>query len=202
MCASARICCNACPRPSLRCATRCRALRPSPSRPGPPTHTRSQATCISPRRGGAFLFSFAVPSGYPHDPPKVKCLTKVYHPNIDLEVRGRPRRLLGCLLGALCCAGSRRASLTWRLLAGVQAGGVHRSLPGLTTVDQAALGDCCTSLPLASGRAQLAARCQRSLPLASRRRPQKSCFRGISCAQSLCFHDSSPAGQRLPQHPA
>ncbi|KAL4435638.1 hypothetical protein ABPG77_002601 [Micractinium sp. CCAP 211/92] len=36
-------------------------------------------------KGGAFLFSFAVPSGYPHDPPKVKCLTKVYHPNIDLE---------------------------------------------------------------------------------------------------------------------
>lgn len=36
-------------------------------------------------KGGAFLFTFAVPSGYPHDPPKVKCLTKVYHPNIDLE---------------------------------------------------------------------------------------------------------------------
>ncbi|PSC76337.1 NEDD8-conjugating enzyme Ubc12 [Micractinium conductrix] len=36
-------------------------------------------------KGGAFLFSFNVPSGYPHDPPKVKCLTKVYHPNIDLE---------------------------------------------------------------------------------------------------------------------
>jgi ubiquitin-conjugating enzyme E2 M len=39
-------------------------------------------------KGGAFLFSFAVPAGYPHDPPKVKCLTKVYHPNIDLEVGG------------------------------------------------------------------------------------------------------------------
>jgi ubiquitin-protein ligase len=36
-------------------------------------------------RGGAFLFTFAVPHTYPHDPPKVKCLTKVYHPNIDLE---------------------------------------------------------------------------------------------------------------------
>lgn len=23
--------------------------------------------------------------GYPHDPPKVKCETMVYHPNIDLE---------------------------------------------------------------------------------------------------------------------
>ena len=36
-------------------------------------------------RGGAFLFSFSVPIAYPHEPPKVKCLTKVYHPNIDLE---------------------------------------------------------------------------------------------------------------------
>ena len=35
--------------------------------------------------GGAFLFSFAVPPSYPHDPPKVKCLTRVFHPNIDLE---------------------------------------------------------------------------------------------------------------------
>ncbi|GAB2262933.1 hypothetical protein Droror1_Dr00003930 [Drosera rotundifolia] len=35
--------------------------------------------------GGAFLFSFQVPGVYPHEPPKVKCKTKVYHPNIDLE---------------------------------------------------------------------------------------------------------------------
>lgn len=35
--------------------------------------------------GGTFLFSFQVPSVYPHEPPKVKCKTKVYHPNIDLE---------------------------------------------------------------------------------------------------------------------
>lgn len=36
-------------------------------------------------RGGAFLFSFNVPTTYPHEPPKVKCLTKVFHPNLDLE---------------------------------------------------------------------------------------------------------------------
>mmetsp|Transcript_19545 Transcript_19545/g.41168 ORF Transcript_19545/g.41168 Transcript_19545/m.41168 type:complete len:186 (-) Transcript_19545:694-1251(-) len=35
--------------------------------------------------GGRFSFSFSMPVAYPHDPPKVKCLTKVYHPNIDLE---------------------------------------------------------------------------------------------------------------------
>lgn len=37
------------------------------------------------RRGGAYLFSFHVPSSYPHEPPKVKCHTKVFHPNLDLE---------------------------------------------------------------------------------------------------------------------
>ncbi|KAH9611248.1 hypothetical protein KSS87_011802 [Heliosperma pusillum] len=35
--------------------------------------------------GGIFAFTFQVPSVYPHEPPKVKCKTKVYHPNIDLE---------------------------------------------------------------------------------------------------------------------
>ena len=31
------------------------------------------------------MFNFSVGQGYPHDPPKVKCETMVYHPNIDLE---------------------------------------------------------------------------------------------------------------------
>ncbi|OIV92906.1 hypothetical protein TanjilG_01040 [Lupinus angustifolius] len=35
--------------------------------------------------GGTFLFSFNVSPIYPHEAPKVKCKTKVYHPNIDLE---------------------------------------------------------------------------------------------------------------------
>ncbi|KAJ9540765.1 hypothetical protein OSB04_027271 [Centaurea solstitialis] len=35
--------------------------------------------------GGKFLFSFNVSGIYPHEAPKVKCKTKVYHPNIDLE---------------------------------------------------------------------------------------------------------------------
>ncbi|KAF0913477.1 hypothetical protein E2562_022369 [Oryza meyeriana var. granulata] len=35
--------------------------------------------------GGIFVFTFEVPHAYPHEPPKVKCKTKVYHPNIDLE---------------------------------------------------------------------------------------------------------------------
>jgi len=36
-------------------------------------------------RGGAFTFSFAINTNYPHDPPKVKCIPKIYHPNVDLE---------------------------------------------------------------------------------------------------------------------
>jgi ubiquitin-conjugating enzyme E2 M len=36
-------------------------------------------------RGGQFVFNFAIGQGYPHEPPKVRCDTKVYHPNIDLE---------------------------------------------------------------------------------------------------------------------
>lgn len=36
-------------------------------------------------RGGEFLFDFNISTGYPHDAPKVKCLTRVYHPNIDTE---------------------------------------------------------------------------------------------------------------------
>ncbi|XP_062021367.1 NEDD8-conjugating enzyme Ubc12-like [Rosa rugosa] len=35
--------------------------------------------------GGKFVFSFQISDFYPHEAPKVKCMTKVYHPNIDLE---------------------------------------------------------------------------------------------------------------------
>ena len=33
----------------------------------------------------SYVTVFQVGQGYPHDPPKVKCETMVYHPNIDLE---------------------------------------------------------------------------------------------------------------------
>lgn len=36
-------------------------------------------------QGATYEFSFDIPSAYPHEPPKVLCLTKIYHPNIDLE---------------------------------------------------------------------------------------------------------------------
>jgi len=36
-------------------------------------------------KGGRFIFNFRIGANYPHEPPKVKCETPVYHPNIDLE---------------------------------------------------------------------------------------------------------------------
>ncbi|CAO1626549.1 unnamed protein product [Sympodiomycopsis kandeliae] len=36
-------------------------------------------------KSGSFVFTFNINSNYPHEPPKVKCTQKIYHPNIDLE---------------------------------------------------------------------------------------------------------------------
>lgn len=36
-------------------------------------------------KGGRFVFTFKVGPNYPHEPPKVKCETRIYHPNIDIE---------------------------------------------------------------------------------------------------------------------
>lgn len=35
--------------------------------------------------GGKYQFQFAVGDNYPFNPPKVICLTKIYHPNIDFK---------------------------------------------------------------------------------------------------------------------
>jgi len=36
-------------------------------------------------QGASFNFSFNINNNYPHEPPRVKCVPKIYHPNIDLE---------------------------------------------------------------------------------------------------------------------
>lgn len=36
-------------------------------------------------KGGVFQFDFKVEENYPIEPPKVKCIPKIYHPNIDLQ---------------------------------------------------------------------------------------------------------------------
>ncbi|KAI0146262.1 ubiquitin-conjugating enzyme [Xylariaceae sp. FL1272] len=35
--------------------------------------------------GGKFTFTFSMSQNYPHEPPKVQCQQKIYHPNIDLQ---------------------------------------------------------------------------------------------------------------------
>lgn len=36
-------------------------------------------------RGGQFSFTFTITPSFPHEPPRVQCREKIYHPNIDLE---------------------------------------------------------------------------------------------------------------------
>ncbi|GJC98151.1 ubiquitin-conjugating enzyme [Colletotrichum higginsianum] len=36
-------------------------------------------------RTGRFTFTFDINQNFPHEPPKVRCKEKIYHPNIDLE---------------------------------------------------------------------------------------------------------------------
>lgn len=35
--------------------------------------------------GGHFIFNIEFGDNYPMEPPKVKCINKIYHPNIDLR---------------------------------------------------------------------------------------------------------------------
>lgn len=36
-------------------------------------------------KGATYNFAFAIPALYPHEPPKVLCLTPIFHPNINDE---------------------------------------------------------------------------------------------------------------------
>lgn len=36
-------------------------------------------------KSASFQFDVNVPKAYPHEPPKVRCTTPIYHPNIDWE---------------------------------------------------------------------------------------------------------------------
>ena len=43
----------------------------------------SKEDCIW--RSGKYRFSIEVSNNYPHDAPKCKCETQIYHPNIDTQ---------------------------------------------------------------------------------------------------------------------
>jgi len=36
-------------------------------------------------KGATYTFHFVIPDNYPYKPPKVTCIEKIYHPNIDLQ---------------------------------------------------------------------------------------------------------------------
>lgn len=36
-------------------------------------------------KDGNFKFKIIINESYPHEPPKIHCISKIYHPNIDLE---------------------------------------------------------------------------------------------------------------------
>lgn len=54
-----------------------------------PTHLQTFRLSIVPDqgywRGASFTFQFVIPDNYPYKPPKVTCITKIYHPNIDTQ---------------------------------------------------------------------------------------------------------------------
>ncbi|KAG0327841.1 hypothetical protein BGZ99_006795 [Dissophora globulifera] len=48
-------------------------------------HGQINGPANSPYKGGIFKFELTFPVEYPFKPPKVKFVTKIYHPNIDEE---------------------------------------------------------------------------------------------------------------------
>lgn len=90
------------------------AVEPAACSAHPCTHPHPMPVPPLHHRGGAFLFSFAVPSGYPHDPPKVKCLTKVGAGRVPGALAAACTAAAGSGCGRLCaapCTPSRLAHL-------------------------------------------------------------------------------------------
>lgn len=54
-----------------------------------PNNLTSFNVSVTPDRGfwsgATYVFQFVIPAHYPHNPPKVTCKNKIYHPNIDLK---------------------------------------------------------------------------------------------------------------------
>lgn len=46
-----------------------------------------QGPSETPFEGGVFQLAFAVPEQYPLQPPQVRFLTKIFHPNVHFKVR-------------------------------------------------------------------------------------------------------------------
>lgn len=59
----------------------------------------------TPFEGGTFVINIDIPSGYPFEPPKMKFVTKIWHPNISSQtgaiclVSSRTQELKHCIVG-------------------------------------------------------------------------------------------------------
>ena len=62
-------------------------------------------------RDSVVKFRITIPVGYPHDSPRIKCLNRLLHPNIDIEghvclnilrIGWKPSFDLNCILFGIC----------------------------------------------------------------------------------------------------
>ena len=62
-----------------------RYLQPSPPRGANPFLPPCTRTCLTftPKSGGVFKLELFLTDDYPMVPPKIRFLTKIYHPNVD-----------------------------------------------------------------------------------------------------------------------
>ncbi|KAK8553527.1 hypothetical protein V6N13_062329 [Hibiscus sabdariffa] len=67
------------------------------------------AVIKTPYEGGVFQLAFAVPEQQPLQPPQVRFLTKVFHPNVHFRSRFDPRHIRKLLLNFIL--GSRGLSI-------------------------------------------------------------------------------------------
>jgi ubiquitin-conjugating enzyme E2 M len=58
---------------------------PKPSRVKTPSRPSRLTWDLGIYKNGQFDFTFAINLNYPHEPPKVRCTKKIYHPNLDLD---------------------------------------------------------------------------------------------------------------------
>ena len=62
----------------------------------------NQGPSETPFEGGVFQLAFSVPEQYPLQPPQVRFLTKIFHPNVHFKVGWIPVYISLCCTGTFC----------------------------------------------------------------------------------------------------